>query len=129
MAEILAISASVFWGLSYIISRVGLRHSNVLSGVFITSISTLCYSIVISLLCIDLAVFANRAVLYFIAAGVIGPFIGRVFLYMGLDRVGASIGSPGTAVIAACAFVAVVFLNVHPALAIVAGALVGYLVY
>jgi chromate transporter len=41
----------------------------------------------------------------------------------------ASIASPGTAVIAACAFVAVVFLNVHPAVAIVGGALVGYLVY
>lgn len=94
MAEILAISASLFWGLSYIISRVGLTHSNVLSGVFITSISSLCYSLIISFLFIDLAVFANRAVLYFIAAGVIGPFIGRVFLYMGLDRVGASIGSP-----------------------------------
>lgn len=94
MAEILAISASLFWGLSYIISRVGLRHSGVLSGVFITSVSCICYSLVMSLLCIDLAVFANRAVLYFIAAGVIGPFIGRVFLYMGLDRVGASIGSP-----------------------------------
>lgn len=94
MAEILAISASLFWGLSYIISRVGLRHSNVLSGVFMTSVSCLCYSLVISVLFIDLALFANRAVLYFIAAGVIGPFIGRVFLYMGLDRVGASIGSP-----------------------------------
>lgn len=94
MAELLAISSSFFWGLAYIISRVGLRHSNVLSGVFITSISSLCYSLIISLLCIDLAVFANRAVFYFIAAGIIGPFIGRVFLYMGLDRVGASIGSP-----------------------------------
>ncbi len=94
MTEILAIGASFFWGLSYIISRVGLRHSGVLSGVFITSLSGLCYSLVMSLLCIDLAVFANRAVLFFIAAGVIGPFIGRVLLYMGLDRVGASIGTP-----------------------------------
>jgi chromate transporter len=41
----------------------------------------------------------------------------------------ASIGSPGTGIIAAIAFVVVVFLNVHPALAIVGGALVGYLIY
>jgi len=41
----------------------------------------------------------------------------------------SSIGSPGTAIIAAGAFVVVVFLNVHPALAIVGGAVLGYLIY
>lgn len=124
MAEILAISASLFWGLSYIISRVGLTHSNVLSGVFITSISSLCYSLIISFLFIDLAVFANRAVLYFIAAGVIGPFIGRVFLYMGLDRVGASIGSPLAEIKPLYAAIgAVLFLGEGLSLSIILGTL------
>jgi uncharacterized membrane protein len=124
MAELLAICASFFWGFSYIISRVGLRHSNVLSGVFITSLSGICYSLVMSLLCIDLAVFANRAVLYFIAAGVIGPFFGRMFLYMGLDRVGASIGSPLAEIKPLYAAIgAVLFLGEGLSLSIVLGTL------
>jgi chromate transporter len=41
----------------------------------------------------------------------------------------SSIGSFSMGAIAAVAFVAVVFLNVHPALAIVGGAVLGYIIY
>jgi chromate transporter len=41
----------------------------------------------------------------------------------------ASVNSPGTGAVAAVAFVVVVFLHVHPALAIVGGALFGYFIY
>lgn len=41
----------------------------------------------------------------------------------------SSVNSPGTGIVAAVAFVVVVFLHVHPALAIVGGAILGYLIY
>ncbi len=45
------------------------------------------------------------------------------------DLFPSSVSSPGTGVVAAMAFVAVVFLHVHPALAIVGGAVLGYIIY
>jgi chromate transporter len=45
------------------------------------------------------------------------------------DLFPSSVTSPGTGVVAAIAFVAVVFLHIHPALAIVGGAVLGYIIY
>lgn len=94
MAEILAISASFFWGLSYVLTRVGLRGSNPFTAVLITAICSLFVSLLISFFIVPLDLFIQPAVIYYIAAGFLGPCISRFLLYVGIDRVGASIAVP-----------------------------------
>ncbi len=94
MVAIFAISSSFFLALSYVFTRVGLRHSNPLSGVLITMVSSLAISLIISLFAIPLKLFFNKGVLFFIAVGVLGPFLARFFFFIGIQRVGASIAAP-----------------------------------
>jgi drug/metabolite transporter (DMT)-like permease len=60
----------------------------------ISLLSLLGTSIVISLIIVPINQFANRAALYFIAAGVMGPLIAQFLLLVGIHRVGASIALP-----------------------------------
>ncbi|TET44715.1 MAG: DMT family transporter [Dehalococcoidia bacterium] len=94
MVATLAFSSAFFYGLSNVLTQVGLRGSNTLSGLLISQLSTLAASLFIFLFVIPIDQFANRAVLYFVAAGVMGPFIARFLLYVGINRVGSSIASP-----------------------------------
>jgi len=94
MVATLALSSAFFYGLSNVLTQIGLRGSNTLSGLLISQLSTLAASLFIFLFVIPIDQFANRAVLYFVAAGVMGPFIARFLLYVGINRVGSSIASP-----------------------------------
>ena len=94
MVVFLAIGGAFFIGLSSTIVRIGLRHSNVLSAALMSMLSCLVVSVIISFFIIPPALFAGPAVLYFIASGVLGPFIARLLFFVGIDRVGASIASP-----------------------------------
>jgi DME family drug/metabolite transporter len=94
MVEILALSASLFWGLSYIFTRVGLRGSNPFTAVLITSICSLSVSLILALITVPIDPFMQPAIIYYIAAGFLGPCISRFLLYIGIDRVGASIAVP-----------------------------------
>jgi len=94
MVSLLAIGSAFFWGLSYTFTRTGLRYANPLSGVLITMTCCSAVSLIIALFAIPLNQFVTRAVLYFIAAGIIGSFIGRFLFYVGVDKVGASISTP-----------------------------------
>ena len=51
-------------------------------------------SFVISRFYVPLNQFVNTGVLYFIAVGVLASFVGRFSLYVGMERVGASIAAP-----------------------------------
>lgn len=94
MVAIFALTSAFLYGLSNVITRVGLRYSTVLFGVHISLLSCVVSSLILCLFSTSLSQFFNRAVLFFLAAGIIGPFLGRVFLYEGIDRVGTSIASP-----------------------------------
>lgn len=94
MSAILAIGSAFFLGFTVIITRIGLRRCDALSALLINMVSCLLLSFIISLFTIPPKLFASRAVLYFIAAGCIGPCIGRFLLFVGINRVGASIASP-----------------------------------
>lgn len=94
MVATLAFSSAFFYGLSNVLTQIGLRGSNTLSGLLISQLSTLAASLFIFLFVVPIDQFANRAVLYFVAAGVMGPFIARFLLYVGINRVGSSIASP-----------------------------------
>jgi len=95
MAAIFAISSALFYAISSIIAKLGLRHNDDLySGVLISLISSLAISLALAMATTTLTLFISWAVLFFIAAGVVGPFVGRFLLYSGIDRVGASIAVP-----------------------------------
>jgi len=93
MVSALAISSAFFYGLSMIFTRIGLRSSNVLSGLLISLISSLIASLVIYFYCVTPHYFDILSLLYFTLAGIIGPCVGRVLLYIGINRVGSSIAS------------------------------------
>jgi len=91
----LAIGSAFFYGLSNVISRVGLRGSNTISGVLITQISSTAAALAICLFTVPLDHLASwTAIMYFAIAGALGPLIARFLLYTGIDRVGASIATP-----------------------------------
>lgn len=94
MAAIFAITSAFLYGLSNVITRIGLQYANILSAVLITLLSCVISSLVLCFFFTSLNQFLNKAVLFFLAAGIIGPFWGRFFLYQGIDRVGTSIASP-----------------------------------
>jgi DME family drug/metabolite transporter len=94
MVALLAIGNSFFFALSFVIVRIEMRRVNPLSALMIIQLWCLVGSSLISLVSVPLNQFVNRAILYFIAAGVIAPFVGRFLLYVGINRVGVSIASP-----------------------------------
>jgi transporter family protein len=94
MAAVFAITSAFLYGLSNVITRVGLRYANILSAVFVSLLSCVLSSLILCIFATSLNQFLNRAVFFFLAAGIIGPFFGRFFLYEGIDRVGTSIASP-----------------------------------
>ena len=93
MVVFLAISSGFFYGVSNLLTRIGLRYSNPLSAVLINQVSGLVACLFIYCFALSLDPFDSKAILYFIAAGIMGPFIARFFLYIGIDKVGTSIAS------------------------------------
>ena len=93
MVAVLAISAAFFYGLSMVLVRVGLSSSNTLTGILISLVSPLVVLVGICLFTVLLDQFATGAVLFFILAGISGPFIARVLFFAGINRVGSAIAS------------------------------------
>ena len=93
MVALLAIGSAFFMALQSVVFRVGLKYSNPLSAFLIVQIACLVASLGICVFAVPLNQFANRAVLYFIAAGAMGPYIARFLLLEGIDRVGSAISS------------------------------------
>jgi len=94
MVVLFAIGAAFFYGFSDFLIRVGLRHSNARTAVLFSTVAGLAAPLVISVFTVPLHLFVSRAVIFFILAGIIGPFIARYLLYVGIERVGVSIASP-----------------------------------
>ena len=94
MASILAISAAFFYGLGMVLTRVGLRSSNMLTGVLISLIISLSGSSLLCMFAVPLDRFASPSVGYFVLAGILGPCIGQILLFEGIKRVGSSIAAP-----------------------------------
>jgi drug/metabolite transporter (DMT)-like permease len=93
MVALLSISAAFFWALSDVTTRIGLRYCNALSALLITLLSSLFIAFVIALLTAPLELFVEPAVSYFLLSGVIGPCVGRLLLFIGIHRVGASLSA------------------------------------
>jgi DME family drug/metabolite transporter len=93
MVAALAIVAAFFYSISMVLTRIGLKSSNTLTGVLISLLASLFASFVASLYLVPLDHFATRAVLFFILSGLTGPCIARFLLLVGINRVGSAITS------------------------------------
>lgn len=93
MSAAFAIASAFLYALSNVITRIGLRYASTASGVLISLL--VCFASVLTycLLFTSLGQYLNKGIFFFLAAGIIGPFLGRVLLYEGIERVGTAIAS------------------------------------
>jgi drug/metabolite transporter (DMT)-like permease len=122
MAALFAILSAFLYALSNVITQVGLRYSSMRSGVLISLISCFIFVAFYSLFFTSMHEYLNTGVLFFLAAGIVGPFFGRIFLYLSIKKVGTAVAStiyevkPLFSVIAA-----LFFLNEFMTLAVFSG--------
>jgi len=74
-------------------ARIGLKHLGTFSGVLISMGSSFAASLVLVIFFIPLSRFTGWALFYFVLSGLSGPCIGRIMLFIGINRVGSSTAS------------------------------------
>lgn len=89
-ALISAVSSAIF----SIIIRKGQRHGNAASGVIIGLIVSMPVLIALSLMFAEPGWWHPRAIGFFIAAGLLGPCLGRMFIYLGIHHLGVARAVP-----------------------------------
>lgn len=94
MASVLAVVSAFFYGLSMILARVGLRSADSVSGALISMGFSFLVSLILLFYSLPLSHFALSGLLLFVLAGIAGPCLGRILLFVGIKRVGSSIASP-----------------------------------
>src|SRR4029453_12277895 len=96
MGECLALLTAMLWGTIPVIVRKGLPHASPTIAVLIGLLAS------VPLLILVLVFFprpvtqvvAPQAAAWFAAVGILGSCLGRVFNYMGVDRLGAARATP-----------------------------------
>ncbi|MEW6671874.1 MAG: DMT family transporter [Thermodesulfobacteriota bacterium] len=91
MAAVYAILSAFLYAVANVYTKKGFAHTNILSAFIISIISCFISSLAICLFLFSFERYFDRAVWFFIAAGLVGPFLGRALLYEAIDRVGASV--------------------------------------
>ena len=90
----LAVMAGLFFALSSFFTRMGLERGTTDAAVRTANLVAVAAAWPLFFLLAPFSSFSSWAVLTFIAAGVCGPFIGRFFLFTGLQRVGVAVTTP-----------------------------------
>jgi len=90
MAETLALQAAFFFAISHILIRRGLEKSNSITASVISLGLTALTTWVMVPFMVQVSSFWTPAVGYFVAAGLFAPGLGRIFNYMGIERVGVA---------------------------------------
>jgi drug/metabolite transporter (DMT)-like permease len=93
MSALFAIASAFLYALANVITRFGLRYASTSSGVLISLLFCFGSVLIYCLFATSLDQYLNRGVFFFLAAGIIGPFFGRLLLYIGMERVGTAISS------------------------------------
>lgn len=93
MAPVYAILSAFLYALANVITKKGFQYANPIFAAVISLLACFAASLILSLFVFSPGYFFDKAVLFFLAAGIIGPFLGRLFLYESIDRVGPSIAS------------------------------------
>lgn len=91
MPAIFAISSALLYALSSMVTKGGIDRSNPESAVFISLLSCVISSFLLFILSPNSGNLSFKAALFFLGAGILGPLLGRFFLFKGIDRVGVSI--------------------------------------
>ncbi|MDE0029468.1 MAG: DMT family transporter [Deltaproteobacteria bacterium] len=122
--EIVPILSAMGWAVDSILVRKGARTSSVLSAAFLSYVVTavLLWSYVA--INFPLSIVRSRAAYFFMASGTLQPLLARIFLYIGIDRLGVARAMPlrGTGPLFSIA-IAVVFLQERPVIPVYMGGL------
>lgn len=93
MSAFFAIFSAFLYGLTNVLTRIALPYGSTSAGAFISLVSCFSAALALSVFTTSLNQYMNKGFFMFLAAGIIGPFFGRLFLYKGIERVGAAISS------------------------------------
>jgi drug/metabolite transporter (DMT)-like permease len=94
--EGLALTSALLWGMMPILVRKGLSHSTASVGVMLGLLASAPLIILVFSFHSQSVVqaVAPQAVAWFVAVGILGPCLGRVFNYLGVARLGAAKATP-----------------------------------
>ena len=90
-APVAALLASFSFAASALYTRLGLERSNPATAALIASVVNVVTWWPLFFALLPPSLLGSRAVLPYIAAGIVGPFLGRLTLYIGYERVGISL--------------------------------------
>ncbi len=93
MAPAFALISSFLYGLSMIMARVGLKYMDTFSGAFISMGFSFIGSLMLFVFFVPISRFTGWGLFYFVIAGLSGPCIGRLLLFVGINRLGSSTAS------------------------------------
>ncbi len=122
--EIVPFLSAMGWAVDSILVRKGARTSSVLSAAFLSYVVTTILTWSYVLLNYPLSIVRSPAAFYFMASGTLQPLLARIFLYIGIDRLGVARAMPlrGTGPLFSVA-IAVFFLQERPVLPVYLGGL------
>ncbi len=122
--EIVPFLSAMGWAVDSILVRKGARTSSVLSAAFLSYVVTTILTWSYVAINFPLSIVRSPAAFYFMASGTLQPLLARIFLYIGIDRLGVARAMPlrGTGPLFAVA-IAVFFLQERPAFPVYLGGL------
>lgn len=122
--EIVPFLSAMGWAVDSILVRKGARTSSVLSAAFLSYVVTTVLMWSYVAINYPLSIVRSPAAWYFMASGTLQPLLARIFLYIGIDRLGVARAMPlrGTGPLFSVA-IAVFFLHERPVAPVYLGAL------
>jgi drug/metabolite transporter, DME family len=93
LAPALALLSAFLYGVSMVMARIGLKNMDTFSGAFISMGSSFIGSLILFIFFVPINRFTGWGLVYFIIAGLAGPCIGRLLLFIGINRMGSSTAS------------------------------------
>ena len=122
--EIVPFLSAMGWAVDSILVRKGARTSSVLSAAFLSYVVTTILTWSYVAINFPLSIARSPAAFYFMASGTLQPLLARIFLYIGIDRLGVARAMPlrGTGPLFSVA-IAVFFLQERPVLPVYLGGL------
>ena len=122
--EIVPFLSAMGWAVDSILVRKGARTSSVLSAAFLSYVVTTVLTWSYVAINFPLSIVRSPAAFYFMASGTLQPLLARIFLYIGIDRLGVARAMPlrGTGPLFSVA-IAVFFLQERPVIPVYLGGL------
>ena len=122
--EIVPFLSAMGWAVDSILVRKGARTSSVLSAAFLSYVVTTILTWSYVVINFPLSIVRSPAAFYFMASGTLQPLLARIFLYIGIDRLGVARAMPlrGTGPLFSVA-IAVFFLQERPVIPVYLGGL------